>query len=349
MRRKDFRRVMHTKFMNFKRRVGMYVQHNRILRGIATDVNLALFHWDKRQREKSFGELNPTKKFCVIRSSGRDEGLLSLYLGRLIQIQELKDRGYIPIVDYQNYATQYNVDFPVNGTLNAWEYYFEQPCEYKLEEVYRSRNVTLSGWKFFQAWGAHRGVRRNVTLEMMRNAPVKQYIFDIAREKVREDGIGEMIGVLIRGTDYTRLRPEGHPVSPAPEQVAEKLDDFLERYGRRKIFLATEDAEIYDYFKAKYGEMIYTSDDNLIRNYSGRDYIANEIMAENKYKFGLDYLVKMICLSECKYLIASKTAGTEFARLLNSGRYTDEYVFELGEYKYVGRFAAVSRSALPKM
>ncbi len=315
-----------------KRRLGLYVQHNRLLRGIATDINLALFHWDKRQQHISSGELNPSAKFYVIRSSGKDEGLLSLYLGRLLQVHELLRNGFIPIIDYQNYATQYNVDFPVNGTRNAWEYYFEQPCRYTLDEVYHSRNVTLSGWRFFQAYGRHRTVQRSVSYEMLQLAPVKQYIFDIAREKIHSDGIHDMIGLLIRGTDYTKLKPAGHSVSPAPEMAAQKLDEFLARYGKSKIFLATEDSEVYDFFRNRYGDLIYTSDDNLVRNYSGKDYIANEIHTNNKYKFGLDYLVKMICLSECRYLIASKTAGTEFARLLNNGRYSCEYVFDLGTY-----------------
>ena len=130
----------------FKRNLGFYVQHNRFLRGIATDINLALFHWDKRQQDKSFGPLNPSLRFYVIRPSGTDEGLLSLYLGTVSKVHRCLDEGFVPVVDWQNYKTQYNVDFPVNGTYNAWEYYFGQPCSYTLDEVYQSRNVRLSGW-----------------------------------------------------------------------------------------------------------------------------------------------------------------------------------------------------------
>lgn len=162
---------------------------------------------------------------------------------------------------------------------------------------------------------------------------MKKYIRDIANNKIKTDNIKDMIGVLIRGTDYIKLKPNGHYIPPTPQQTAEKLDEFLEKYGKSKVFLATEDADIYNYFDQRYGDMIYTSDnnENLLLNYSG-DYIENEIASMDKYKFGLDYIVKMICLSECKCLISSRTAGSDFARLLNHGRYLEDYLFDLGRY-----------------
>ena len=214
-----------------KRRIGLAVQHNRLLKGLATDINFALYHWDERQHDMSFGELNPSVKFYVIRSSGLDEGLLSLYLGRLRQIDRVLREGFVPIVDYEHSCTQYSVDLPVNGTRNAWEYYFEQPCSYSLEEIYKSKNVRLSGWRFFQAYKLS-SPARVITQDMMSKAPVKQYVRDLAAERVRADRISDMVGLLVRGTDYTRLRPAGHPVSPSPEQVAGKLDEYLAKSGR---------------------------------------------------------------------------------------------------------------------
>lgn len=320
------------KFMHIKRALGMYISHSKLLKGPATDINLAIFQWDKRQQHKSFGTLNPSLKFYVIRSSGTDEGLLSLYLGRIQQIHSLRQAGFVPVIDWENYKTQYNVDFPVNGTRNAWEYYFEQPSSYTLEEVYKSMDVTLSGWRFFQHYQSHKEDSQVITYDMMQAAPVKKYIADIAREKANADGISEMIGVLVRGTDYTKLRPAGHPIAPTPEMVSEKIDEFLAEYGARRIFLATEDYDIYSFFTQKYGDLIYTTDKNLITNYSGHDYIANSIGAKNKYQFGLDYLVKMLCLSECRFFISSGTSGAKFARVMNNGRYEREYLFNLGVY-----------------
>ena len=321
--------------MNLKHRIGMIARSNSIIWELAKRVELLVFSRNRRQQDKHFGPLNPSVKFSVYRPE-RSHGLLAFYLSGLGYICISKHEGFTPIIDAENYRTQYNVDFPVNGTRNAWEYYFEQPCSYSLDEVYNSRNVRLSGWT----------LRRNIlpfpppSLEItddmmrdaMRDAPVKKYIRDIAGEKVNHDGINEMIGVFVRGTDYALLKPSGHHIPPTAEQASLKLDEFLVRFGERKIFLATEDGNIYDFFKNKYGNMIYTTDHNLIRNYSGRDYLANIIDAGDRYKFGLDYLVKMICLSECKYLIASPAGGSRFARLLNNGRYEEEHIFSLGMY-----------------
>lgn len=314
--------------MNIKRKLGLIISHSRLF-GFARKVNFALFQWDKRQQDKSFGSLNPGLKFYVIRSDTMDQGLMSMYFGNVRCVHRLIHDGFTPIVDWQNYMTQYNVDFPVNGTRNAWEYYFEQPCSYTLDEVYKSRNVRLSGWTFCSP-PHHQS--DEITNEMTEIMPVKRYVRDIAEEKVRSFGIDDMIGVLARGTDYTKLRPTGHPIAPSPEMICAKLDEFLMEYGKRRIFLATEDADIYAYFLERYGDGIFTTDNNLVSNYSGNDYVASSIKSEDKYKFGLDYLVKMLCLSRCKFLVAADTSGSKFARVMNNGSYSSEYVFNLGTY-----------------
>ena len=47
---------------------------------------------------------------------------------------------------------------------------------------------------------------------------------------------------------------------------------------------------------------------------------------------GQKYLAKMILLSRCRYLITSITQGSKFSYILNSGKYVDEYAFDLGLY-----------------
>ena len=317
--------------MNLKRKLGLIIPHLGFIGRAIQDINQAIFHWDERQHYKTFGKLNPDIKFFVVRGNNL-MGLLALYLNNLPLIYDALEKGFIPCVDFKNYKTQYNIDSPVNGTFNAWDYYFEQPSNYELEEIYRSKNVILSGWKFYSLPQKNMApVNDSIMREMIKRVPIKKYIYDIAENKIKSDGIDKMIGILVRGTDYIKLRPIGHPIPPTPENAASKLDEFIAKYGQHKIFLATEDENIYNFFVKRYGDLIYTSDNNLVK-YAGTDYLYNEINSSNKYKFGLDYLVKMICLSRCKFLIASRTAGTNFARLLNNNSYIDEYIFNLGNY-----------------
>ena len=56
------------------------------------------------------------------------------------QIGYAEKNNYIPVVDFKNYKTQYNI-----ADENAWECFFEQISNYSLDEVYQSKNVVLSG------------------------------------------------------------------------------------------------------------------------------------------------------------------------------------------------------------
>ena len=51
--------------------------------------------------------------------------------------------------------------------------------------------------------------------------------------------------MFLRGTDYVSLRPKGHHVQPTVEQLCDKIDDFLKLHVIKKIYVVTEDYEIY--------------------------------------------------------------------------------------------------------
>ena len=52
-------------------------------------------------------------------------------------------QGYIPVIDMQNGRNTYLEEGKV-GRENAWEYYFEQPCGYRLADIRDAKNVILS-------------------------------------------------------------------------------------------------------------------------------------------------------------------------------------------------------------
>ena len=294
---------------------------------------------DVLQKKKSFGEYNENKIIYLIKPDYQDgvEGLLSLIHKQVIYIDYAKQKGYIPYVDWKNYMTQY-----YNGIDNVWEYFFVQPSEITEEEVYSCKNVYLSGWTFnnINPLGLfEKDIFLDKEIEkksydlLFNNLRFSNEVLKAVETEAQNIDIDKCIGVYVRGTDYVRLKPSGEYIQPNVRQVEEQIIKFVNKYNA-PIFLVTEDGEIYDSLVIKFGKSIRTvSYDSFIYNYDGKDVLSkSNVLEVNKKLRGQRYLVKMILLSKCKYLISSITQGSKFSYALNGGKYIDEYIFNLGLY-----------------
>lgn len=294
---------------------------------------------DVLQKKKSFGEYNENKIIYLIKPDYQDgvEGLLSLIHKQVIYIDYAKQKGYIPYVDWKNYMTQY-----YNGIDNVWEYFFVQPSEITEEEVYSCKNVYLSGWTFnnINPLGLFekdiffdKEIEKKSYDLLFNNLRFSNEVLKAVETETQNIDIDKCIGVYVRGTDYVRLKPSGEYIQPNVRQVEEQIIKFVNKYNA-PIFLVTEDGEIYDSLVIKFGKSIRTvSYDSFIYNYDGKDVLSkSNVLEVNKKLRGQRYLVKMILLSKCKYLISSITQGSKFSYALNGGKYIDEYIFNLGLY-----------------
>ena len=86
------------------------------------------------------GKENKDKTFYVIRRRDLYCGLFSLVLTNLARINEAVNKGYIPVIDMQNDFNIYLAEDKI-GKENAWEYFFEQPAGYSLQDISKSKNV----------------------------------------------------------------------------------------------------------------------------------------------------------------------------------------------------------------
>ena len=165
------------------------------------------------------------------------------------------------------------------------------------------------------------------------NLKFNEEVLRLVQEESKKIDIKNCIGLYVRGTDYVKLQPSGEYVQPNINQVKQKVSQFIDKY-QTSIFLVTEDGKIYDELIQTFGDYIkIVSYDTFIRNYDGKDVLSkSNVLEEDKKIRGQKYLVKMILLSKCKYLISSMTQGSKFSYLLNDGKYEDEYIFDLGLY-----------------
>lgn len=312
-----------------KKVVGTFlIGDNSGFKRLAIKINFLIFHRKDRTQLKKFGTKNPDKTFYVVRNFDQVQGLLSRWHEVMAEIIGAEKDGYIPIVDFENYKWQYSMMESQYGTKNAWEYYFNQPTDIKLEEVYQSKNVILGGYdtKYIT------GINWPVLDDIRRLADLKPYIYQMAEDKMRHLQGKEVMGIFVRGTDLVSLKPAGHHIQPTVEQVMEKVEEFIDKYGKMPMLIATEDVTIYQMFVARWGDLCFTTDNNMISNYRENTLLVDNIQEKSKYEFGLDYLVKMLCLSKCDYLIASRASGSNFAVVMNNGGYKGKFVFDLGLY-----------------
>jgi uncharacterized protein YfkK (UPF0435 family) len=295
------------------------------------------FHHRELQKRVSYGKINPDKTFFVVRPRiDGIEGLMSLFMSAMENVYYAEQKGYIPVIDFQNYYTQYYVE-----GKNIWNYYFTQPSKYPIEEIRKSKNIILSGI-------AHRNYELfNQSFNPNDLRKLHDFIFskiDFAPEVYRlveQELIGinlkNTLGLYLRGTDYIQLKPSGHPVQPTVEQAIIKVDELIAKYRVDKIFLVTEDERIYFEINKRYNnKCIIASFDSFISNYSGKDYLSKDKRANfgglSSQERGLIYLCKLVILSKCGYLIGGNTMGSWAACAFSEGEYIEQYIFDLGKY-----------------
>lgn len=293
------------------------------------------FKW--RERRVSYGTENPDKIFYVVRRAGSKVGLFSLVLTSLGYIKYAVDHGYIPVIDMGNEDNTY---MQQDRKGNVWEYYFEQPCGYTLDDIRHSRHVIIgNGIIDGRVPFPREDIAHNDEELKKWKAVADRYL--IVRPEIRQEadelwkrlsGRKRVLGVLLRGTDYVNSRPKDHPVQPTIEQAIDKMDEVLTSQEFQKIYLATEDAGIYQELCNRYGEKIVSMD--VERYITDKTENINDISVKkstNKYQMGKDYLINILVLSKCDYLLAGNAGGSQGALLFRDTK-SAKYIFDLGRY-----------------
>lgn len=271
--------------------------------------------------------------------SGTDiSGLVGIYYLTAAATYACEKLGYHMYVDYENFTCQYNVDREIHGTHNAWEYYFSQPNSVTKEDVEKSSRIIFSGWRLFKnrqfaKFGAEfESLTPSERREWLNKTfSIQPWIREYEKGKAEElFSNHHTLGLFLRGTDYVYRKPIGHERQPTLFMALDKVDEFLNKYPIDRIFLVTEDADIYAKVKEKYGEKVVCSDYNFVKFNPDEDRWLVDAFTNDPYERGLNYLVRVMLLARCEYFVGSHASGSRWAE--DFGDYKDKYFFELGKY-----------------
>jgi len=259
----------------------------------------------------SFGKLNKNKIFYVIKRSP-GAGMFSNLTFVMNHLLIAQRHNFIPVVDMENYPTIYNEKKKINGTKNAWEYYFEPVSKYSLNEVYKSQNVFITSDKFSSEFD-HKIYNKKKFNKIYKLIKIKKKLKNeilLIKKKLFKNK--KIIGIHYRGTSYKTSA--NHPFPPTKLQMYNLIENSLKNKNLDKIFLSTEDEIMDTYLKTKFEGKILS-----VHSFRSKVDNAFKIYPRNRhrYKLGKEIIVESYLLSFCKNFIFVQTNVSNFVRLIN--------------------------------
>ena len=301
---------------------------------------------------QSNGEKNPDKNILFIEVNG---AMGTMYRYVLYALWEAERLGFTPVVKFHKDCF-YQEANPVDGTSNVFEYYFLQPADVTLSDVYECKRVFLfelphlsrieydlgnlnpdapagyivnEGYLMTLAKIAHKYLHLNdKTKRFFENSFQKVF----PPKKIQK----KILGVHIRGTDFA-LQWEGHPNMVTVEDFFSAIDEVLGKEGGfDHIFLATDDNARLEAFKDRYGERLSYYED-VHRGEGVRLAILDALDRENThYLDGLEALRDMYTLAACDGLIAGLSQisiSARIQRLADHGPFEYMKILDKGLYR----------------
>ena len=287
--------------------------------------------------------INYNNSFAIVKfSSCITCGFFSYYIIYITCIKTNIIKGYIPIIDLESFPNIFN-GFKSNITKeNPWEYFFNQPFGYTLKNVKnKAKNI-----KYFNCEIEPNRPRfidiysKNVVIDFwhyfgLKYIPIKNDIIKESNNIMKKLFLNShnVLGILIRGTDYLAINPRGHPKTPRAEIVIRDTKLMNEKYKYDWIFIATEDNAIRKKFIEEFYEKLkyILPKQNIQYNYKNKNYLAFNKNINGNLDYLKVYLLNIIILSKCIDIITARTNGSVGTFLFSEG-FRHSKVYYLGIY-----------------
>ena len=295
------------------------------------------------------------KKYYIICRPAPLTGIGETACGVAAQTIFARDNDMIPVVDMQHYRNQYFKDGR-EYKENAWEYFFEQPAGISLDDIkdgtckisptgiYPENKNRIAVWDlpvngFYSVEPEIRELKEQYKNIIHLNKETLEYVQNKYNEILKEEK--NILGVLVRGTDYAVRRTKGEQRQPNPKTVIKKIYEYLKKYPEiSKIYIATEDDKLFHMFKDEFGDKLLDNNQFRFKYDDKRMPIISSIKVDrpnHNWQLAREYLSSLYILSKCKYFIGGRCAGTKVAWIMSDG-WEDCYIWSLGRYGHLRIF-----------
>ena len=277
-------------------------------------------------------------KFAIIIRRCPQCGLFSFFITSLACINTYFNKGYIPIINIKCFP---NV---LNGNKlheNLWELFFEQPFGYTLDDVLKNAdNVEYIRCDWSSPQPTDNILSDRIKIDFWHNfakkfMPIKNNIIELSNQVMKKlfNNSNNILGVLIRGTDYISLKPKSHPIQPTIDTVITDVREMDKKNNYDYIFFSTEDEKLRTKFQEEFSNKIKQLHSfNINYNYSSSPFLNFNENIYGNIQFNKQYLLNIIILSKCLDLVTSRCSAASGILILTKGfRFTK--IYDLGAYK----------------
>ena len=219
---------------------------------------------------------------------------------------------------FENFPCVYN-DPELEENLNAWEYYFDPVSQYKLDEVYSSKNV------FFSVPNYPDGYSYSITSEprlykvFKKYIKIKSFVMEVVESYFQRHFNGKLVlGVHFRGQEM-KTTP-GHWYPPTKQQMRLAIDLMCKKYDFNSIFIVSEDASYVDFLKREYNGKIDILVNDHYRTYGNNAY-KEYPRQRHFFLLGQEVLIDTLLLSRCNGLVYCTSNVATVADFINHSSY----------------------------
>ncbi|GAA0798351.1 hypothetical protein GCM10008910_22750 [Faecalicatena orotica] len=295
-----------------------------------------------------------TKKYCIciknwfskddryylIRRKIPWAGFYANYLYVAGHIVYALKKGYIPVIDMENYPTLYNEVNTYKGTKNAWEYYFEQPFGISVKDAMESKNYILSDFSTMREYLPYKDGKNYFTIDwfkaneivdvintyLLPKEEISSQVENFYKEKMRGKRV---LGVHYRGTDK-KIKVANHFLSASLENYLACVYKNVLEYNPDAILLCTDDEEAIAVFLEKFPEKVFFSEAFRAKkgDIEGIHLKKNVERENHNYLLGKEVIFDVMLLSKCDYFVFSHSNVATTVMFINNQKFTKTYFVE---------------------
>lgn len=174
--------------------------------------------------------------------------------------------------------------------------------------------------------------KRNCVL----NDATKEYI-KRTKARLNWNENDRILGINIRGTDYIKLQPKGHPIQPTIDELTSACEMAITSEKYDKIYITSDELSAIHIFKARFGDRVIYMDRKYYDSYNMNSDITHVTQVhfhrdDDRYLKGLEYFTSVELLAECTGIVSGMSGATKIALIMNDLNYEYEDLIFKGYY-----------------